>query len=124
MGNSRRVPVLLLAALTCGTIRADDSVSAAFTFDARYPASGLTPADWEAHETVGLSERFAAATVMRAADLNGNGSTYEVYSSSDLQKGWSEPPLATIEGTGDVVECVPEVSGAAMFFRVTVRLSY
>lgn len=73
MENSRRVLAFLLLALTCGMIRADDSVSAAFTFDARYPASGLTPSDWEAHEAVGLSERFAAATVMRAADLNGNG---------------------------------------------------
>ena len=73
MENSRRVLALLLAALTCGTIRADDSVSPTFTFDARYSASGLSPDDWEAHEAVGLSERFAAATVMRAADLNGNG---------------------------------------------------
>ena len=52
---------------------ADDAVSPVFTFDARYQASGVTPDAWVAYQAEGLSGRFAAATVARAADENGNG---------------------------------------------------
>lgn len=64
---------MLIAALMCGGAWADASVSAAFTFDARYQASGQTPSDWEAYEVAGLSDRFSAATVTRAVDANANG---------------------------------------------------
>ena len=52
---------------------ADDAVSPVFTFDARYQPCGLTPGAWVAYEAEGLSLRFSAATVERAADENGNG---------------------------------------------------
>lgn len=99
MENSRRALALLLVALTCGSIRADDSVSAAFTFDARYPASGLIPADWEAHEAVGLSERFAAATVMRAVDLNNNG----------IPDAWED--LYSLSGANAAADADPDGDG-------------
>ena len=51
---------------------ADDAVSPAFTFDARYTSSGITPDAWVSYEAEGLSSRFSAATVTRAADVNGN----------------------------------------------------
>ena len=56
-----------------GVIFADDAVSPAFTFDARYHASGLTPDAWVSYQAEGLSSRFSAATVTRAADANHNG---------------------------------------------------
>ena len=52
---------------------ADDAVSPAFTFDARYSQSGLTPDAWVSYEAEGLSSRFSAATVTRAIDSNNNG---------------------------------------------------
>ncbi len=73
MGNSRKILWSLAVAMTGGLALAGEAVSAAFTFDARYPASGMTPADWTAHEAVGCSGRFTAETVVRALDLNGNG---------------------------------------------------
>ena len=54
-------------------ILADDAVSPAFTFDARYQPSGVTSDAWVAYQAEGLSGRFSAATVTRAADENGNG---------------------------------------------------
>lgn len=60
-------------ALMGGIIFADDAVSPAFTFDARYKSSGITPDAWVSYEAEGLSSRFSAATVTRAADVNGNG---------------------------------------------------
>ena len=56
-----------------GVIFADDAVSPVFTFDARYKSSGITPDAWVSYEAEGLSSRFSAATVTRAADVNGNG---------------------------------------------------
>ena len=56
-----------------GVIFADDAVSPAFTYDARYKSSGITPDAWVSYEAEGLSSRFRAATVTRAADVNGNG---------------------------------------------------
>ena len=65
--------VASLIVLTGGIILADDAVSPAFTFDARYQPSGVTPDAWVAYQAEGLSGRFSAATVTRAADENGNG---------------------------------------------------
>ena len=59
-----------------GIIHADDSVSAAFTFDARYPASGLSPADWEAYEAVGMSERFGTGEEIEYVPPQGNASMF------------------------------------------------
>ena len=65
---------LLLLFSMCGIVAlADDAVSPAFTFDARYQPSGVTPDAWVAYKAEGLSSRFSAATVERAADENGNG---------------------------------------------------
>lgn len=65
----RGVVASLIALIGC-VIFADDAVSPAFTFDARYQASGLTPDAWASYEAEGLSSRFRAATVARAADIN------------------------------------------------------
>ena len=65
--------VASLIALMGGVIFADDAVSPVFTFDARYKSSGITPDAWVSYEAEGLSSRFSAATVTRAADVNGNG---------------------------------------------------
>jgi len=65
--------VASLLVLMGGVIFADDAVSPAFTFDARYSPSGLTPDAWVSYEAEGLSSRFSAATVTRAADANNNG---------------------------------------------------
>ena len=65
--------VASVIALTGGVIFADDAVSPAFTFDARYKSSGITPDAWVSYEAEGLSSRFSAATVTHAADANGNG---------------------------------------------------
>ena len=65
--------VASLIALMGGVIFADDSVSPAFTFDARYQPSGITPDAWVSYQAEGLSSRFSAATVTRAADANHNG---------------------------------------------------
>lgn len=62
-----------LIVLMGGVALADDAVSPAFTFDARYQPGGVTPDAWVAYEAEGLSSRFSAATVARAADENGNG---------------------------------------------------
>ena len=68
-----RSVVVSVIALMGGVIFADDAVSPAFTFDARYKSSGITPDAWVSYEAEGLSSRFSAATVTRAADVNGNG---------------------------------------------------
>ena len=65
--------VASLVALMGCVVFADDAVSPAFTFDARYQASGLTPDAWVSYQAEGLSSRFSAATVTRAADANHNG---------------------------------------------------
>ena len=65
--------VTSVIALMGGVIFADDAVSPVFTFDARYKSSGITPDAWVSYEAEGLSSRFSAATVTRAADANGNG---------------------------------------------------
>ena len=65
--------VASVIALMGGVIFADDAVSPAFTFDARYKSSDITPDAWVSYEAEGLSSRFSATTVTRAADANGNG---------------------------------------------------
>ena len=50
------------------------------------------------------------------------GRTYGVFACSDLAKGWDSSPVATIEGTGELVEYVPLGVSAMMFFRVSVKL--
>ena len=54
--------VASLIALMGGVIFADDAVSPAFTFDARYKSSGITPDAWVSYEAEGLSSRSSAAT--------------------------------------------------------------
>ena len=51
------------------------------------------------------------------------GRTYSVFSTDNLATGWRDEPDAEISGTGDVVEYIPSENGAAMFFKVKVRLS-
>ena len=65
--------VVLAVTLLSLRIFADDAVSPVFTFDARYKSSDITPDAWVSYEAEGLSSRFSAATVTRAADVNGNG---------------------------------------------------
>lgn len=68
-----RFGISVVLSMLGGVVIADDSVSSAFTFDARYAASGLSPADWEAHETVAEFGTFLTETVVRIRDENGNG---------------------------------------------------
>ncbi|MDY5953948.1 MAG: hypothetical protein SPK06_00760 [Kiritimatiellia bacterium] len=51
------------------------------------------------------------------------GRTYSVFVSTNLTDGWSESPVAEIDGTGAEIEYVPPQGNASMFFKVTVRLS-
>lgn len=51
------------------------------------------------------------------------GRIYGVFACSDLANGWDSSPVATIEGTGEEVEYVPSVGCAAMYFKVSVKLS-
>ena len=68
-----RATLLALCSIYGIVCFADDAVSPVFTFDARYASSGITPDAWVSYEAEGLSSRFSAATVTRAADANGNG---------------------------------------------------
>ena len=67
-----RSVVASVIALMGGVIFADDAVSPAFIFFSRYKSSGITSDAWVSYEAEGLSSRFSAATVTRAADVNGN----------------------------------------------------
>ena len=51
------------------------------------------------------------------------GRTYGVFACSDLANGWGSSPVATLEGTGEEVEYVPPCGSAAMYFKVSVKLS-
>lgn len=51
------------------------------------------------------------------------GRTYEVYTCSDLSKGWEPNPIAMLVGTGDMIEYYWQTDGASSFFKVNVRLS-
>ena len=51
------------------------------------------------------------------------GRTYGVFACSDLANGWDSSPVVTIEGTGEEVGYVPSVGCAAMYFKVSVKLS-
>ncbi len=71
MRKAFRVCAIVCAASLAA--HAGDAVSAAFTFDARYSASGISAADFAAYEAVGVSGAFLFRGVGRAADLNQNG---------------------------------------------------
>lgn len=51
------------------------------------------------------------------------GRTYGVFACSDLANGWDSSPVATLEGTGEEVEYVPPCGSAAMYFKVSVKMS-
>lgn len=51
------------------------------------------------------------------------GRTYGVYTCANLASGWSDKPDVELQGTGDVIEYVPQTMNPAMFFKVTVRLT-
>ena len=125
--------VTSVIALMGGVIFADDAVSPVFTFDARYKSSGITPDACVSYEVEGLSSRFSAATMTRAADVNGNGlpdewesvkgRVYSVYSTYSLSDGWRGEPDAEIPGTGETLQYIPPTPSPVMFFKVSVRLS-
>ncbi len=51
------------------------------------------------------------------------GRNYSVYATPNLSEGWPETPIAEIDGTGDVLEYVPEQTAAVQFFKVSVRVA-
>ena len=51
------------------------------------------------------------------------GRIYSVYASEVLSEGWSSEPVAEIKGTGEPVEYLPPQDKAAMFYKVSVRMS-
>lgn len=51
------------------------------------------------------------------------GRTYEVFTSTDISKGWNTVPVATIEGTGEAIEYYWQKESSTSFFKVSVRLS-
>ncbi len=63
----RKVFVIVYAMLCC-VLFAGNAVSPAFTFDARYESSGITPNAWVAYQAEGLSTRFTTATVTHFVD--------------------------------------------------------
>ena len=65
--------VLGVIILTGGATLADEAVSPAFTFDARYAASGVSPSDWVAYQVEEISSRFTALTTRLVRDENKNG---------------------------------------------------
>ena len=75
--DSSRKPLRMLSALVILAValaRAEaPDVSPAFLFDARYPASGVTPELWAANEAVGLSALFALRTKPLLLDSDGDG---------------------------------------------------
>ena len=60
---------LVLAAISCQ----GSNVSPAFTFDARYERSGVTPALWEANEATGVSSLFSLRTKRVIVDTDEDG---------------------------------------------------
>ena len=70
----KRRAFIALLSLTAAVLRAaEPDVSPAFSFDARYPASGVTPALWAANEACGLSSLFALRTRPLFTDTDGDG---------------------------------------------------
>lgn len=62
--------LLLAAALSRGE---EQGVSPAFVFDARYAASGLSPAEWATEEAVGVSDAFSFDMRWLSLDSDGDG---------------------------------------------------
>ena len=69
----RKELIATFTILTAGIALAGDSVSPAFTFDARYERSGQFIADFTTTEAVALTDRFSLRTVALVVDANGNG---------------------------------------------------
>ncbi|MGN0826397.1 MAG: hypothetical protein ACI4QD_00490 [Kiritimatiellia bacterium] len=70
-----------------------------------------------------LAETRAAESSFSLRWQSAVGRTYSVFVSTNLTDGWSESPVAEIDGTGAEIEYVPPQGNAAMFFKVSVRLS-
>ena len=73
---------LLLLFSMCGIVAlADDAVSPAFTFDARYQPSGVTPDAWVAYKAEGLSSRFSrsGSKTGLSADADDDGDGFSNY---------------------------------------------
>lgn len=68
-----------------------------------------------------LSEGSGSHFVLRWQSAKGR--IYSVYSKHDLSMPWSTTSNAEIEGSGVEVECVPQLSGGEMFFKVMVRFA-
>lgn len=72
--SSILLPLLLALAFALPSARAaSSSASAAFTFDARYPALGGMPEEWDVQEVYALSGLFALRTRPVAEDADGDG---------------------------------------------------
>lgn len=69
----RKELIATFSTLVIGIALAGDSVSPAFTFDARYERSGQSIADFATTEAVALTDRFSLRTVALVVDANGNG---------------------------------------------------
>lgn len=68
------LPLLFALAFAPPSARAaSSSASTAFTFDARYPALGGMPEEWDVQEVYALSGLFALRTRPVAADADGDG---------------------------------------------------
>ena len=69
--SSILLPLLLALAFAPSSARADSSAaSSAFTFDARYPALGGMPEEWNVQEVQALSGLFALRTRPLAEDTD------------------------------------------------------
>ena len=76
MPTKRELMRLFAGCIVCAVAAlraAEPDVSPAFVFDARYPASGVTPELWAANEAVGLSALFAIRTKPLLLDSDGDG---------------------------------------------------
>ena len=76
MPTKRELMRLVAGCIVCSAAAlqaAEPDVSPAFLFDARYPASGVTPELWAANEAVGLSALFALRTKPLLLDSDGDG---------------------------------------------------
>lgn len=82
-----------------GDVLVEGNVSGAFTFDARYEASGLSPTDWAAFQAEGLSSRFTALTTELVLDENKNG----------ISDSWEE--LYGLSGANAAAEADPDGDG-------------
>lgn len=82
-----------------GDVLAEGNVSGAFTFDARYAASGISPAEWAAYQVEELSSRFTALTTELVRDENKNG----------ISDAWEE--LYGLSGASAAADADPDGDG-------------